>query len=98
MAKKVKAKVKAAKPKKKAEVTMTEEQAVERYKGILSELDEAVLNIKSDSQKILKGVAKAGRRTRKDWMTLRNLAKEARAITIELTRKSKGDDSGEEEE
>ncbi len=80
----------AKKVKKKAENTdqVSEGDQAERYKAILSELDEAVLNIKGDAQKIMKGVAKAGRRTRKDWMTIRDLAKEARAVSIELTRKS----------
>lgn len=95
MAKKVKTKAKATKA-AKAKPEITEEQAVEQYKAILSQLDELVLNIKGDAQKILKGVAKAGRRTRKDWMGLRDLAKEARATSIVLTRKSKGDEEEEE--
>lgn len=94
MAKKVKAKAKA---KKEVKEELSNEEMVEQYKALLTQLDEAVLNIKGDAQKILKGVAKAGRRTRKDWMTLRNLSKEARAITIALTRKSKGDDEDNEE-
>jgi len=92
MAKKVKAKADKAAKVKKEEPVLSVEEAAEQYKAILSQLDEVILNIKGDAQKILKGVSKAGRRTRKDWMTLRNLSKEARGVTIALTRKSKEDE------